>query len=310
MCRYLSTGDSYLTIALNFRTGISTVQAIIQRVCHAIWDILQPLYMPEPDTEAWYAIAKGFEEKWQFPHCCGAIDGKHIVIQAPANSGTLYHNYKGTFSIVLLAVVDHNYCFTMVDIGSYGHHSDSGIFVNCAFGKRLYHGSMNIPPPKELTAMPELGPMPFCIVGDEAFPLTTFMMRPYPGRGLTDEQRVFNYRLSRARRISENAFGILSARWRIFRRVCNLKPTHVDSVVRACVVIHNYLTRNNQDIATERPADVEDLTGDTFSILQPMSLVRHSKSSKEAVEYRKLFTKYFNSKGTVSWQRELVEKGD
>ena len=105
----------------------------------------------------------------------------------------------------------------MVDIGSYGRHSDSSIFLNSAFGKRLMEGTMDVPSPTILTTMPELGALPYCFVGDEAFPLSTFMMRPYPGRGLTKEKKVFNYRLSRARRISENAFGILKARWRIFR---------------------------------------------------------------------------------------------
>lgn len=195
---------------MNYRVGISTVHYIIPRVCSAVWDELVQKYMPEPDTKAWMDIAEGFERRWQFPHCCGAIDGKHVVIQAPPRSGSLYFNYKGTYSIVLLAVVDHDYCFTMVDIGSYGRNSDSGIFLKSAFGRRLYRDTMNVPPASPLEGMPELGNMPYCLVGDEAFPLTTFLMRPFPGRGLTGDQRIFNYRLSRARRISENAFGLLA----------------------------------------------------------------------------------------------------
>jgi hypothetical protein len=51
-------------------------------------------------------IARRFEERWQFPHRIGALDGKHIMIKKPANSGSSFFNYKQTFSVVLMATVD------------------------------------------------------------------------------------------------------------------------------------------------------------------------------------------------------------
>ena len=84
------------------------------------------------------------------------------------------------------------------------------------------------------------GKMPYVIVGDEAFPLKRYMMRPYPGRGLSESERIFNYRLSRARRCSENAFGILSSRWRIFHRTMDQAPETVDELIKATVVLHNF----------------------------------------------------------------------
>jgi len=210
--------------------------------------MLQPVYMPEPTTDNWLEVARGFERRWQFPHCCGAIDGNHVVIQAPPRSGSVYHNYKGTFSIVLLAVVDHDYCFSMVDVGSYGCNSDSGVFSRSAFGKRLYNGTMNIPPASPLIESPELGDMPYCLVGDEAFPLTNFLIHPYPGRGLTEQKHIFNYRLSRARRFSENALGIQSNQWRIYRRVINIHHVRVDNLIKATVIIHNFLRKTGKDI--------------------------------------------------------------
>ena len=79
----------------------------------------------------------------------------------------------------------------------------------------MSQNTLNLPPEQPLSGGERVGPMPYVVVADEAFPLQKNMMRPYPGRGVSNEQQVFNYRLSRARRVVENAFGILAARWRV-----------------------------------------------------------------------------------------------
>jgi hypothetical protein len=214
--RFLATGDSFTTISFNYRVGESTVRAIVKETCTAIWSCLVDEYMKPPNEDDWMSIEKKFNTKWNFPNCVGAIDGKHIVMQAPPSSGSLYYNYKGTHSIVLMAVVDAEYKFILIDVGSNGRNSDSGILANSQFGQLLSKNKLHIPEPKPLPTSTTI--VPHVLVGDEGFPLRQYLMRPYGGRGLSESQRIFNYRLSRARRCSENAFGILAQRWRIFRR--------------------------------------------------------------------------------------------
>jgi len=180
--------------------------------------------------DEWGKIVDGFYEKWNLPNCLGAIDGKHVVIEAPAKSGSLYFNYKGTFSIVFLATCDADYNFTTVDVGGYGKQSDGGIFAGSTLGKKLASGTFITCGPRRLPESTTLT-LPCYFVGDEAFPLSTRLMRPYPGKGLDVSKRIFNYRLSRARRCIENAFGILTSRWRIFRRAIAAEPKQVENII-------------------------------------------------------------------------------
>ena len=78
--------------------------------------------------EEWKVVANSFSQKWGFPHCIGAIDGEHIVIRKPVGPASYYHKYKKSFSIVLMALVNADYEFHMVDVGTNGRVSDGGCF--------------------------------------------------------------------------------------------------------------------------------------------------------------------------------------
>lgn len=94
-------------MSFEFRMGRSTVCGIVKEVCDAIWKVLHPEFVKMPaKEEEWRAISREYELLWNFPHCIGAIDGKHIIMQPPRNSGSSFFNYKGTHSVVLLAVCD------------------------------------------------------------------------------------------------------------------------------------------------------------------------------------------------------------
>lgn len=136
--------------------------------------------------------------------------------------------------MMLLAVVDARYRFTLVDIGAAGHQSDGGLFRESNIGKALAAGTLQIP------GVTQPAP-PLCLLGDEAFPLKTYLMRPFPGRGLDKRRKVFNYRLSRGRRTVENAFGILVSRWRAFLAPMHRSLEHCENMIKAGVCLHNFL---------------------------------------------------------------------
>ncbi|CAF4811497.1 unnamed protein product [Pieris macdunnoughi] len=139
------TGDSFKTIAFSYRMGFSTVQEIVTKTCKCIVDTMMSEMLPRPTYETWKSIADDFNTLWNFPNRIGALDGKHFNIQSPPNSGSLYFNYKKTFSVVLMALVDANYNFTIVNVGSYGKNSDGGIFANSNLGKELQRKNLSLP---------------------------------------------------------------------------------------------------------------------------------------------------------------------
>lgn len=100
-------------------------------------------------------------------------------------------------SIVLMALADVKYCFTVVDIAE-GRRSDGGIFQQSELGYQLEHNNLNLPKARSISE--ESPKLPYVIVGDEAFILTPYILRPYPRKSnLNVQKRIFNYRLSRAR---------------------------------------------------------------------------------------------------------------
>lgn len=169
--------------------------------------------MKTPQTPSeWKSVADNFEKKWNFPNCCGSLDGKHIAFRARAVDGSFYYNYKGFNSIVLLALVDADYNFLYVDAGCNGRVSDGGVYANSSLMEAVDKNLLNLPEPINLPNTQIK--VPYIFVADDAFRLTTRFMKPF-GQRKDLVQKIFNYRLSRARRVVENAFGILANRFQV-----------------------------------------------------------------------------------------------
>ena len=278
------------------------------------------LVLQVPNTEAkWTRIAQEFNDKWNFPHCLGAMDGKHVLIQPPPKSGSYFFNYKHSFSIVLLALVDADYKFIYVDIGCNGRVSDGGVFRNSSLSKALEENTLHIPPPQPLPN--QSFSLPYMIVADDAFPLKEYIQKPFSQVGLTPQRRIYNYRLSRARRVVENAFGILANRFRIFKTPIPLSPEKVEVIVMACCCLHNYLRTQTSacgiytprgSLDYEDPQSHEVIPGAWRQAGAPQGLVppprlRGCRQLAAAKFYRDYLVEYFNSPGgAVSWQGNMI----
>ncbi|XP_052131642.1 putative nuclease HARBI1 [Frankliniella occidentalis] len=166
---------------------------------------------------------------WQFPMCMGAIDGKHCVFQKFATKGSEYYNYKGSHSIVLMAVCDAKYKFMNIGVGAKGREGDTGVLDRTEFGERFYDHKLDFPHRAYNADIDDV--LNYVILGDGAFPLHPHMLKPFPqSQQYKPEEIVFNYRLSRARRVVENAFGILSARFRILRHTTIANETLAQNI--------------------------------------------------------------------------------
>ena len=169
-----------------------------------------------------------FSKLWNLLICCGARDSKHVIIRCPQNTGSLFFNYKKSFSLILFAVINVNYNFIYIDVGTNGRTNDALVFSKCLFNQALENGSLKISSQS-------------VFVGNDAFPLRTNLLKPYSKNALNIKERVFNYRLSRARRVSENAFGILAACFRIYEKPINLLVETTEILVKATCALHNRL---------------------------------------------------------------------
>ncbi|CAH1953664.1 unnamed protein product [Acanthoscelides obtectus] len=311
--RYLTSGRNYLRLS----TIISphALSEIIPETCSSIYQVLQQKYMKFHTTETeWKSISEGFEEVCNFPNCVGAVDRKHVQIKPPPGSGEFYYNYKGYNSLVLMSICNVNYEFIMCDFGTNGRISDGGVIACTHFYTKLKNKTLKLPPatcPRNSDRE-----LPFVFVGDGAFALHSDFLKPNSQNDLNHDQKIYDYRLSRARCKIENSFGILSARFQVLQSAISLQIESIDKVVMACCVLHYFLRRKcSQSYTPMDSLDQENRTDGTVQMglrANPSQLANlqrsHSRNfSSEASQVRREFTQFFNEEGALSWQERMIQ---
>lgn len=207
----------------------------------------------------------------------------------------------------LFALCDARYRFIVLDIGAEGRQSDGGVFRNSKLYAALEENSLEIPSPQIVNIG---GPvLPYVIVADEAFSLKNFLMRPYSKSQKLDlKKKIFNYRLSRARRVVESSFGILTARWQIYRRPIIASVNLSRKIVQATCCLHNFII-NEKDSSNRYYSTVTPAYTFTQEAFQDYINETHS-SCKNAAHIRNTFADYFEGDGAIKWQLEKVFRNE
>ncbi|XP_067947362.1 putative nuclease HARBI1 [Watersipora subatra] len=210
---------------------------------------------------------------------------------------------------------DAKYRFTYVDVVTPGRFSDGGTFDQCSLNAAMESGQLNIPSPTNLPGTSQ--PLPFVVVGDEAFPPKPWLMWPFPGRVLdSHDKKIYNYRLSRSRRTIENAFGIMTSRWRCLRdNTLVMSPDNAKRVILATCVLHNVLREQNiNPYSSLGFADSIAPGGEIVEGIWRRKTPAHNRIqtnrsySQDATDIRNRFKSYLTGLGAVEWQDAHVRR--
>ena len=138
----LATNSDYRTIAHLFGVSKASVCLIVRDVCDVIVQVLLPKYIQTPHGQHLQSIVDGFASKWGFPQCVGAINGSQIPIVSPLDCPADYYDEKGFHSIILQAVVDHEYRFWNNNVGWPGRVDNAGVFTNSELFEKAQVGTL------------------------------------------------------------------------------------------------------------------------------------------------------------------------
>jgi hypothetical protein len=203
--------------------------------------------------------------------------------------------------------------FIYCDVGTSGKVSDKGVIANTKFFERLTNDSFKIPTSGKVSNCHIL--LPYVFVGGEAFGMRPEFLKPYPKDKLNKDTRIFNYRLSRARHVVENTFGIMASRFRVLQTAINLDVQNIDTVVITCCVLHNFLRRIcPQSYTSPEVLDRENMEDGSVElgercnpdIMHNLQLGRLGFVLEDAKIVRDTFKIYFNNEVSILWQHKAI----
>lgn len=198
----------------------------------------------------------------------------------------------------------------MVDVGTNGRVSDGGVLENSSFGEKLKNNTLHIPQPANLTGTTRK--LPYFFIGDDAFPMGQNLLKPYSQTGLTKEKRIYNYRVSRARRMVESVFGILATRFGVFQRAFQFDPIKTRKIVLTCCYLHNFLRKSGNYFPSTFMAHEDTESGIIHPPSQevveliPLEGINQRNSLNIAKRARDEYCEYFNNEGAVYWQNKMI----
>lgn len=267
----LATSAEERTVAHLFGVSRSSVNLIFREFCDVVVNVLEPQIVRFPSLNNVRDHVRQFEACTGFPLGLGAMDGCHIKVSPPKENAQDY-NYKGWYSIILLAVVDQNYKFLFTNVGSPGRNHDAAVYRASILPKVV--GTDIFTVPSQVIDGMSIGAVLLC---DQAFPLQRHLMKPFPHHSANNPTvQTFNYTLSKARRVVENAFGRLKARFRVLKGLeCEID--NVNSIVRACCVLHNICENMRDQCDTQWSAEVA-----ARELPQPVCVSNAASSSGES----------------------------
>lgn len=238
MCIYSLTSSVELrTVSNLFGVGKSTLCTALHEFCSLVVENLMPEYIAFPKSEEELTLLMtDFMDEWQFPQAFGALDWCHIEVAPPKDHAADYYCYKGLYSTVLLALCDNASRFLYVSVAAPGRNNDTNVYARSSLSTLLPIGITYPSLTKDVSGVP-VAPL---ILADSTFPLLPYIMTPFAeGPHYTGDQQRFNCQLSRARRVTENAFGRLKARFHILGKRLDFNLINVPPIVKVCCTLHN-----------------------------------------------------------------------
>ena len=258
----LTTNECYRSVGAEFGLGKSTVISITEEFVDAILEHYHEfIRFPQSLRETRQAIEEFEDLDGNFPQAVGAVDGTHVQIIGPKDNRDDFICRTGYPSVILQGIVSAKKKFIDVATGYPGSLHDARVFRCSSISHHIANDDLLQAPTVNISGV-DVAPL---IIGDGAYPLKRYLMKPFPRTEALDRrQRRFNKELSKKCAVVENAFGLLKGRWRCLRNELNEDVAKAPRTVVACCILHNICV-DMDDSCTEDESDGDD-SGDDYDL--------------------------------------------